>query len=269
MSGAGNVVLDARGTHDGPAGAASGPVGPQPQPPPPPPQAAQGAPVTGAAMARLLALSGLPPRIMVRASGAPGAPYYRADVLALSAAPGAPAARLRFQYTGDGAPFWLPLASPRLWRRYPLCDWDWTNLGQARARAGLGGRKVAGRVKIAPRRPSTACRPGGPGRRPAPLPLPRHGSRLPLLLPDLFDGACRPPCRARGCRKARRRRRRRPRRRPAAAAAFGPRRPRRRAKSRLGAAATPTAAAPTTGGRRRASGRGWRPPARGLSRPAP
>jgi hypothetical protein len=88
--------------------------------------------VTGAELEALLASLGLPARIMVRASDAPASEanaYYRADALALDKAAGA--LQLRFCFRGDGAPFWLPAASARLWRgQYPPDKAAWVNLGK-------------------------------------------------------------------------------------------------------------------------------------------
>lgn len=88
--------------------------------------------VTGAELEALLASLGLPARIMVRASDAPASEanaYYRADALALDKAAGT--LQLRFCFRGDGAPFWLPAASARLWRgQYPPDKAAWVNLGK-------------------------------------------------------------------------------------------------------------------------------------------
>ena len=93
--------------------------------------------VTGPDLEAMLAQIGMPTRIMVRAAdGAaigPANPYYRAEVLAVDRAQRA--LQLRFQYFGDRAPFWLPVASARLWRgAYPLSEAAWTNLGKVRGR---------------------------------------------------------------------------------------------------------------------------------------
>jgi hypothetical protein len=92
--------------------------------------------VTGPELAAMLAQTEMPSRIMVRLDEGPAAegnPYFRADVLALDRR--GRRMQLRYQYHGDRAPFWLPLASMRLWRGcYPL-DWTmWVNLGKVRPR---------------------------------------------------------------------------------------------------------------------------------------
>jgi len=90
--------------------------------------------VTGAELEAMLAEIHMPMRIMVRASEAPASesnPYYRAEVLAVDKLNSR--MQLRYQYFGDKTPFWVSVASARLWRgQYPLSETEWTNLGSVR-----------------------------------------------------------------------------------------------------------------------------------------